>query len=86
MTQTQFCQTTSYATALPAGRGPSQGRRSVAQPSRSDASSASTLDGVAAGKIIARVKWFRRGCPLFFFLSCLNPLTHSGEASFSNIG
>ena len=42
MNQTHFPQTTSYATALPAGQGPSQGRRSGAEPSRSDAQAGQT--------------------------------------------
>ena len=73
MNQTQFGQTTSSATALPVGRGPVKG--GGAQRSRR---AASTLDGVAGGKTIARVKWFGRACPLIFLQSCLKPLTHSG--------
>jgi hypothetical protein len=57
MSQTDFSRTVSYARALPVGRGPVKG----------GAAQRSTLDGVAGGKIIARVKPFGdRLAPLFF--------------------
>ena len=80
MSPTDFSQTASYATALPAGRGPSQGRWRAAPPSRSDASGASTLDEVAAGKTIASLKRFGARSPLIFLKRCLNLLTHSAPA------
>ncbi len=73
MNQTHSSLTASYATALPVGRGPRQGRRRVAEPSRSDATGGSTLDGVAGGKIIASVKRFGGACPLIFFPSGSSP-------------